>query len=154
MTGSSKLLFDIEAFLRESGMSASFFGKAAVGDPNFVGDVRNGRRPHLDLIDRVEAYLRSARAPRVDPRTVAEKMAAKLEDISVEIGSRVAQQYSDISLAPEAIAEVALDVLMEWLVGTPEGSKRTSGLLSSEAISVNNGPPSSAAYRISDPQNS
>jgi hypothetical protein len=153
MTGSSKLLFDIEAFLRESGMNASFFGKAAVGDPNFVGDVRNGRRPHLDLIDKVEAYLRSARAPRVDPRTVAERMAAKLEDISVEIGSRVARHYSDISLAPEAIGDVALDVLMEWLVGNPEGNKERSKLFAPGAISVKNSPVSDAACPVSDVQN-
>jgi hypothetical protein len=58
-------------------MSASYFGKAAVGDPNFVGEVRRGRKPHLDLVDRVDCYIKSARERRVDPRTVAEKIAAK-----------------------------------------------------------------------------
>jgi hypothetical protein len=38
------------------------------------------RKPHLDLVDRVDGYIKSARERRVDPRTVAEKIAAKIED--------------------------------------------------------------------------
>jgi hypothetical protein len=112
------LLADIEAFLRESGMSASFFGKAAVGDPNFVGELRKGRKPHLDLVDRVDAYLKSARERRVDPRTVAEKIAAKIGDLSAEIGIRVAAQAADGPLTSTITADIARDVLMEWLAGS------------------------------------
>jgi hypothetical protein len=113
-----KFLAEIEAFLRESSMNASFFGKAAVNDPNLVGDLRRGRKPTLDLIDRVDAYIKSARERRVDPRTVAEKIAAKIDDLSIEIGFRVAAQATRGHLTPAITADVARDVLMEWLAGS------------------------------------
>ena len=118
MTHSETFLSHIEAFLRESGMSASFFGKAAVGDPNFVGDVRRGRKVHLDLVDRIDAYIKSARERRVDPRTVAEKIAAKIDDLSAEIGMRAAAQAAHGPLTSAITADVARDVLMEWLAGS------------------------------------
>jgi hypothetical protein len=118
MARSEQFLAEIEAFLRESGMTASFFGKGAVGDPNFVGDVRRGRKVHLDLVDQVDAYIKSARERRVDPRTVAEKIAAKIDDLSLEIGIQVAAQATHQPLTSETIADIARDVLMEWLVGS------------------------------------
>jgi hypothetical protein len=111
-------LANIEAFLRESGMSATFFGKAAVSDPNFVGDVRRGRKVHLDLVDQVDAYIKAARERRVDPRTVAEKIAAKIDDLSAVIGIRVTAQAAHGPLTPAITADVARDVLMEWLAGS------------------------------------
>ena len=118
MTQRETLLAHIEAFLRESGMSATFFGKAAVSDPNFVGDVRRGRKVHLDLVDQVDAYIKAARERRVDPRTVAEKIAAKIDDLSAVIGIRVAVQAAHGPLTPAITADVARDVLMEWLAGS------------------------------------
>ena len=118
MTHSEKLLAEIEAFLRESGMSATFFGKAAVSDPNFVGEIRKGRKPHLDLVDQVDGYIKSARERRVDPRTVAEKIAAKIDDLSTEIGIRVAAQAAHGPLTSAITADVARDVLLEWLAGS------------------------------------
>ncbi|HXJ59410.1 MAG TPA: hypothetical protein VNU68_22430 [Verrucomicrobiae bacterium] len=40
-------------------MTASAFGKAAVNDPNFVGDLRTGRKPNLGLVDRVHEFIKS-----------------------------------------------------------------------------------------------
>lgn len=62
MTSAERLLTDIESFIRESGMTASAFGRAAASDPNFVGDLRAGRKPNLDLADRVWAFIDSQRA--------------------------------------------------------------------------------------------
>ena len=39
----SPLLTKIDAFLARTGLSATAFGKAAVGDPNFVRELRGGR---------------------------------------------------------------------------------------------------------------
>lgn len=39
-----KLLAEIEAFLSETGMGVSYFGKAAVGNSEVVTRLRNGRR--------------------------------------------------------------------------------------------------------------
>lgn len=51
------LLAEIEAFRSGSGMTASAFGRAAVNDPNFIGDLHKGRLPSLTLIDRVRAFM-------------------------------------------------------------------------------------------------
>jgi hypothetical protein len=52
-----KLLDRIEHHLRETHMSATRFGRRAVGDPRFVLDMRMGRRPRRRTIQKVEAYL-------------------------------------------------------------------------------------------------
>lgn len=38
-------------------MSPTAFGRAAVGDPNLVGDLRNGRMPSLRLVARVSKFI-------------------------------------------------------------------------------------------------
>lgn len=50
-------LADVEEFLANSGMSASAFGKAALNDPNFVGDLRAGRAPTLSLVHRIYQFM-------------------------------------------------------------------------------------------------
>lgn len=50
-------LADIDAFLELEGMSPTAFGKEAVGDPNLVHDLRNGRMPGLRLIGSVQAFM-------------------------------------------------------------------------------------------------
>lgn len=53
------LLAEIESFRVRADMTASAFGRAAINDPNFVGDLRRGRIPSLTLIDRVRAFMQS-----------------------------------------------------------------------------------------------
>lgn len=55
-----KLLDRIERHLKESHMSATRFGRRAVGDPRFVLDLRQGRRPRRRTLEKVEVYLRHA----------------------------------------------------------------------------------------------
>lgn len=64
MTQSEIFLSEIDAFLERSGMTATAFGKAALKDPNLVSDLRSGRSPRLDLVDRVQAFIRSHDAER------------------------------------------------------------------------------------------
>ena len=52
-----KLLDRIERHLKESHISATRFGRRAVGDPRFVLDLRSGRRPRRRTVERGEAYL-------------------------------------------------------------------------------------------------
>jgi hypothetical protein len=54
-------LVEIEAFLHQARVSPSGFGRAALGDPNFVRDLRGGRAPSLRLVDRARAFM-AARA--------------------------------------------------------------------------------------------
>lgn len=73
------LLQRIEAFLKESAMPPSVFGRAAVRDPRLVSDMRGGREPGRQLICRVEHFMNKWRAeryagriaPRGDRRTRA-----------------------------------------------------------------------------------
>ncbi|MEQ9634632.1 MAG: hypothetical protein RLW68_00960 [Devosia marina] len=45
MSNTAKLLSDVEAFLAKTDMSASYFGKMAANDSNFVARLRNGTTP-------------------------------------------------------------------------------------------------------------
>ena len=54
------LLREVEKFLRRSEIAPARFGRDAVGDPRFVFDLRNGRNPRPDTIERVRAYLEGA----------------------------------------------------------------------------------------------
>jgi len=51
------LLERIENHLRDNEISATTFGREAVGDPRFVLDLRNGRNPRRKTVTRLEAYL-------------------------------------------------------------------------------------------------
>lgn len=50
----------IEAFLSQTGTTATRFGKEAVGDPSFVFDLRKGREPGYRTARRVLDYIREA----------------------------------------------------------------------------------------------
>jgi len=68
MNSHESFLAEIEAFLTKSGMSATAFGRAAVGDPNLVRDLRGGegrqqRMPSLRLVERVNKFISEFRAP-------------------------------------------------------------------------------------------
>lgn len=61
------LLHRIEAFMKEHRMPPARFGRDAVGDPCFVFDLRDGRKPRQRTVARVDAYLDSAEAgPRCE----------------------------------------------------------------------------------------
>ena len=66
------LLQRIEAFLKESAMPPSVFGRAAVSDPRLVGDLRGGRQPGHRLICRVEHFMNKWRADHLAGRVAPE----------------------------------------------------------------------------------
>lgn len=57
MTPAKRFLDGIEAFLKSSGMAPTAFGSQAVGDPNFVSDLRAGRAPNLRLVGKVQDFI-------------------------------------------------------------------------------------------------
>lgn len=57
MNAAESFLAEIDSYLSLSGMSDTAFGKAAVGDPSFVSDLRAGRSPGLRLVDKVRKYI-------------------------------------------------------------------------------------------------
>lgn len=58
------LLQRIDAFLKESAMPPTVFGRAVVRDPRLVSDLREGREPGRQLICRVEHFMNIWRAER------------------------------------------------------------------------------------------
>ena len=53
----TEILDQIEQHLLVSGTSASRFGRAVVGDPRFVEDLRGGRVPREPTEIKVHSYL-------------------------------------------------------------------------------------------------
>ncbi|HEX8126011.1 MAG TPA: hypothetical protein VF548_10560 [Allosphingosinicella sp.] len=51
------ILDRIDHYLRSSKSSPSRLGRDAVGDPNFVMNLRDGRRPRKATLDRVLAFI-------------------------------------------------------------------------------------------------
>ena len=49
----------VEAFLERTRMGPTTLGRRAVGDPNFMREVRNGRSPTLATADQVLAFIRA-----------------------------------------------------------------------------------------------
>ena len=47
----------IEAYLKESGLTESDFGRAAINDPNLVRQLREGREPRRRTRERIAAFL-------------------------------------------------------------------------------------------------
>lgn len=67
------LIMIVERFLRETGMSATQFGREAIGDPRFVADLRRGREPGHRVRCRTEHFMNMMRAKR---GTAVAKVAA------------------------------------------------------------------------------
>ena len=53
------LLHRIERHLRRSGISATRFGRDAVGDPRLVHDIRKGREPRPPTVKRIADHISS-----------------------------------------------------------------------------------------------
>jgi hypothetical protein len=58
MTLQSEFSEEVAAFLSFSGMKPSRFGRAALGDPGFVAELKNGRAPNLRTIERARAFIK------------------------------------------------------------------------------------------------
>ena len=62
------LLTVVEKYLRETGIRPARFGRAALGDPSFVFELRRGREPRPRTVQKVLAYLDTHSAPRGQDR--------------------------------------------------------------------------------------
>lgn len=54
------LLNRVERYLRRSGVTAAGFGRASIGDPGLVRDLRNGREPKARTEARILAFIEAA----------------------------------------------------------------------------------------------
>lgn len=60
----TSLIQDIETFLRNSGMGASYFGKVATGNSELVSRLRAGRRVWPETEEKAREFMRSHRKAR------------------------------------------------------------------------------------------
>jgi hypothetical protein len=51
------VLARIRGYMKETGMPATKFGRAAVNDPRLVGDLVNGRQPRERTVERIDAFI-------------------------------------------------------------------------------------------------
>jgi len=56
-TLSEQFLSRVEAFLAQTRIKVTEFGRESVGDPNFIVNLRRGRSPTLGTADKVLAYI-------------------------------------------------------------------------------------------------
>jgi hypothetical protein len=61
-----EFLTEIDRYLEAAKMSPSAFGRAVVGDPNFVTDLRAGRAPNLRLVGKVNDFIQRHPAAKED----------------------------------------------------------------------------------------
>ncbi|SEE52478.1 hypothetical protein [Bradyrhizobium lablabi] len=63
MDPTQQFISEIDAFLKRTGMTPTVFGREALKDPNFVGDLKKkGRQPTLGVVGRVQEFIRSHEA--------------------------------------------------------------------------------------------
>ena len=77
------LLDLIETHLGQTGKAAASFGMEAVGDPNFVRNLRAGREPRRRTVERVMAAITAVATPPTDLPAVTRQIdAAQPEPVS------------------------------------------------------------------------
>ena len=62
-TVAQSFLTEIEQFLASAGIEPTALGKQALGDPNFVFDLRKGRSPSTRTIDKVRSWIAQQKTP-------------------------------------------------------------------------------------------
>ena len=66
---SNKFLNDVEAAIERHDYHVTHFGREAVGDPNFVFQVRDGRSPTMRTVERVYSFIRKLDEQKADGST-------------------------------------------------------------------------------------
>ncbi len=91
-------LNDIDLYLDRNGLEPSAFGKLALGDPNFIFDLKKGRSPSTRTMEKVRAFMAmqapaatAVRAPVARPATGFTHLD-KLEAESIHIIREVAAE--------------------------------------------------------------
>lgn len=75
MITNDEFMAEVEGFLSRSGMAPTRFGQDAVGDPNLVRNLREGRSPSLKTVERVLECIRRNEVAIHSPNTNSEVAA-------------------------------------------------------------------------------
>ncbi len=76
MSEREKLLAEIEAFLKETGMPHTAFGAGVGNDTTLVTDLRRGRSVRLDMVDKIRRFMKTKRK-----RLVAQKQGERAASV-------------------------------------------------------------------------
>ena len=106
-TTSQAFLRDIETYLARTGTDPSSFGKHALGDPNFVFDLRKGRSPSARTMDKVRAAMT---AQGTQPQTADEHAPAMAPDRAMTHLDRL--EAESIHIIREVAAECEKPVML------------------------------------------
>lgn len=60
MVTAEQFIAEIDAYLERTKVSASAFGREAIGDPNLVSDLKAGRMPNLRTLARVMDFMNAS----------------------------------------------------------------------------------------------
>lgn len=75
MMTNEQFMAEVEGFLSRSGMAPTRFGQDAVGDPNLIRNLREGRSPSLKTVERVLDCIRRNDVAIHSPTTNSEVAA-------------------------------------------------------------------------------
>jgi len=75
MTEREKFISDIEAFIADTGVAATEFGRLTMNDKKFVGRLRAGSDVRLDTVERVRRFMTDYRARQTHPSRRVEARA-------------------------------------------------------------------------------
>ena len=73
MDSTAQLVAEIEAFLKRSGMSASYFGRLAGNDGKLVDRLRDGGSLTMPRADKIRRFMAEAAADSAKPSAKARK---------------------------------------------------------------------------------
>lgn len=94
----------VEVFLAKWGYKPTEFGRKAIGDPNFVQNMKDGRSPSLRIVRKVEAFM--AKGPEIhgalarkrkEPARVGKIQWSPAMDQVLETMIQVDASWSEIS---------------------------------------------------------
>lgn len=57
-----QVVAEIERFLRDTGISKTRFGLESVGNDLIVDQMRAGKNPRIDTVDKIRSYMQDKRA--------------------------------------------------------------------------------------------
>ena len=105
-------LTEIERHLVQKNMDASTFGKLALGDPNFIFDLRKGRSPSTRTIDKVRAFMAAAAAEAAPAAAPEASAAAKLITSPERLSHLERLEAESIHIIREVAAECEKPVML------------------------------------------
>lgn len=89
------ILRSIEQYCVDHGVAPTMFGRAAVKDPRLVGDLRLGRQPKPETVNRIASYIRDGHPLPNKPRIAVPDQPREDRPNRTRGGDRYVYRVSD-----------------------------------------------------------